>query len=186
MSESEKYLQAIDKYGNHFSPAEFRTREGVDMTDLDYDFFVQLLWFRQWAGFPMLITSTKRPTGDDVHTKGLAADLIIFEDWMEKVLPPKRQWLLATTWPFFGVGIYFDWHFTDDNGHSKPAIGLHVDKLLPSQGDRPRRWLRVEAEIDGQTEKLYYYQTTINGRFYNKKTQKTLELANVIKKVWQA
>lgn len=152
------------------------------MTDLDYDFFVEVLRFRHWTGLSTLITSAYRPGDPRAHGKGLAVDLIMFDVWKKDVTDPLRQWLLGTTWPFKGVGIYFDWNYYK-NGKAIPAVGLHVDCGNTS---RPVRWLRVEAEINGKPEKLYYYQNTTNGLFWNKKTQGTLELEDVIKRLWQA
>lgn len=181
-----EYLYTLEQYGNVFKPSEFEIQSGTGMTDLDYGFFKELNKFRAWADTSMLITSAFRPGDDGAHGLGLAIDVILFDEWLGVVTDPLRQWLLATTWPWLGVGIYFDWQFVDKNGKRQPAVGLHLD--LHKKGSRPLRWLRLsEPKQDGDKElaQYYYYQNTINGQFYNSKKQKSVELSNVISKLWQ-
>lgn len=183
MATEAQYIQAIAEYGNHFSPKEFSIRQDTEMTDLQFHFFEEVLRFRQWANLTMLPTSAYRPGDRGAHGFGLALDVILFNDWKTIVTNPLEQWLKATTWPWLGVGIYFDWQFVDKDGNRKPAVGLHLD--LHRQGDRPLRWLRFTEEIDGEPKQLYFYQNTTNGRFFNSKTQRTVELVNVISRLWQ-
>lgn len=179
MSKQEKYQKAIAKHGNNFTLSEFSLRDGTSAMDIDYNFFEVFNRFRQWTGYPTLITSAYRPGDSGAHGQGLALDFIMFSKWKEAVVPPWEQWRLATTWPFWGVGIYFDWHYWL-NGQQQPAVGLHVD--FKQSGSRPLRWLRVE---DDNYDKLYYYQNTKHGKFYNSTTEKSLQLADVIKSIWQ-
>lgn len=179
----QQYVNAIEKYGGNFTANEFALREGASMTDLDYEFFLQILQFRQWAGFPMLVSSAYRPGDDGAHGNGFALDFIMFNTWKKEVLDPWRQWRMATTWPFTGVGIYFDWYYYID-GRRIPAVGLHTDCEISE--DRPQRWLRIEAEHDEEFQKLYYYQDVKTGRFYNSDIQRNIELADVIESVWRA
>lgn len=178
----QKYIDAIKKYGDNFTPSEFALREGASMTDLDFSFFLEILKFRKWAGLPMLVTSAYRPGDDGAHGEGLAIDFIMFTSWKQTICPPMRQWLLATTWPFTGIGIYFDWYYYD-NGKKLPAVGIHGDRRLDK--DRPRRWLRIEGKYNGTFQGLYYYQSVKNGKFYNRKTQRSIQLGTVIKKIWE-
>jgi hypothetical protein len=159
MTDSE--ITSIAKqYGNHFKPSEFlQERER-----LEHDLIHEVCRFRQWHGYSTLITSAFRHTGS--HTTGLALDMILFKQWSKKVVDPYELWLLATTYPFLGVGLYFDWNYK-----GKPICGIHVD-LIRECRQRPLRWIRVDG--------VYYYQSTKNGLFYNK-PHTGLELDAVIK-----
>jgi hypothetical protein len=87
-----------------------------------------------------------------------------------------NHWLLATTWPFQGVGLYFDWSYRSLAAKADiPAIGLHVDGWAGnSPRQRPLRWLRING--------LYYYQSVLDGTFYCKTNRKTITLNEALKR----
>lgn len=178
---TQDYLNLLKHHGGNFKPKEFITRPGVSMTDLDYDFFDELLKFRLWTDISTMITSAYRPGDPRAHGAGLAVDIILFNRWRDTITSPMTQWLLATTWPFYGVGIYFDWVYEDDDGNKHPAVGLHIDRYTK---DRPLRWLRITETIDDKPTQLYFYQNTTNGQFFNKQTNQSVELTDVISKFW--
>ena len=145
MSNQAVYRDAIQKYGNNFTLNEFNIQAGVEY--LDYNFFVSFVRWRQWHGIPIYISSAYRIDDSGAHGAGMAIDCILFKEWMSTAISEQRSWLLATTWPFLGVGIYYDWNY----------IGLHVDSW-DKPDKRPLRWLREENN--------YYYQSLTNGKFY--------------------
>lgn len=113
--------------------------------------------FRNWHGYSTQITSAYRPAGS--HSFCTAIDMLIWKEWRKSQPTAMEIWRLITTWPWMGVGIYFDW---------EDGIGIHTDLCTPTQRQRPSRWLRAEGH--------YYYQAVINGKFYNKdKGMTTLE-----------
>ena len=70
--------------------------------------------------------------------------------------------LPATTWPFQGVGLYFDWNYKRPMTKvSFPPIGLHLDWWSGSTpGQRPLSWLRIGG--------FYYYQSVVDETYYCK------------------
>lgn len=171
------YIELINKSGK-FSESEFIIRQGTDITDLDYDTVGELISFRKYTNKSTLITSAFRPGDDGAHGKGLAFDLILFDKWKDKAVDPNELWLLATTYPWNGVGIYFDWSFVNNSGRRVPCVGIHVDKLTGN--NRPLRWLRITKKVDGKDERLYYYQSTKTGLFFNSKMNESLRLEDAI------
>jgi hypothetical protein len=154
MTDSE--ITAIAKqYGNHFKPSEFL--QGRER--LEHDLIHEVCRFRLWHGYSTLITSAFRHTGS--HATGLSLDMILFKQWGKKVVDPYELWLLATTYPFLGVGLYFDWNYK-----GKPICGIHID-LIREARQRPLRWIRVDG--------VYYYQSTITGMFYGNNRALILE-----------
>lgn len=180
-SQKDKYVALLDNYQNKFRPANFTLREGTSITDMDYDYLESFLQWRLWAERYMLITSAYRPGDPRAHGQGLALDVILFNEWLQEVTDPIEQWQKATTWPFLGVGIYFDWHYTDKNGDYRKAVGLHVDRHVSK---RPVRWLRMTKEVSGKSkpQRLYYYQSTKTGLFYNNDINETVSLNDAIKR----
>lgn len=146
MAKKKKYLEAISRFGNNFTQTEFEIQTGIEY--LDFDFFKSFLKWRQWHGIPTKITSAFRIGDGGAHGEGQAIDCILFKDWLRSEISALQQWLLATTWPFYGVGIYYDWNY----------IGLHVDKW-ENPDKRPQRWLREDG--------TYFYQSTKDSKFYN-------------------
>lgn len=170
----------IDLHGGHFSYDELRgiaTKGSPE--NLNLGFLCSYLDWRGWHGFSTMVLSAYRPGSDkdDAHN-GFAIDSVLWKSWKKEVVHPKTQWLLATTWPFQGVGIYFDWGY---NG--KPVVGLHCDTLENKR--RPVRWLRITREVNGEETKLYYYQSTKDGSFFNKKVQEKITLDDAIKNYWK-
>lgn len=177
MRTKDEYLQLIEsRYG--FSVNELVLKEGTDITDLDYDALVKLFRFRAWSGISTLVTSAYRPGDDGTHGKGKAFDLILFDQWLKSTIDPMYLWRLATTFPWYGVGIYFDWSFTNSEGIKTPCTGIHVDNSNSS--NRPLRWLRITKEVNGKNQQLYYYQNVSDGMFYNSKINESMELHHAI------
>lgn len=177
MADESKYLQAIQGYGAFFSKAEWEPRPDAKITHLDYDFFVSFLRFRQWSETKTLITSASRPGDDGVHGKGLAVDFILFDQWLRTPASAMQHWIMATTWPFLGVGIYFDWQFQSAAGKKEKTVGLHVD--MGGEG-RPLRWIRLTKKVNGTPTRLFYYQDRETGIFYNKRLNEVITLQEAI------
>lgn len=154
----------IDDHGGNFSVREF----GADRQNLNPQLVKEVVRFRNWHGYPSLLTSMYRNSGS--HSLG-AADKIIYKHWKEEQPDPMELWRLATTWPWWGVGIYFDWTHDEE-----PVIGLHCDICKPHQRDRPLRWLRARGN--------YYYQSLFNGKFYQKDTHEETSLEAEIE-IWK-
>lgn len=169
-----KYKEVIQETGNNFNPSEFQIRQGTGVTDIDLDFFRSYAGWRQWHEYPILITSAYRPGDDGAHGRGEALDGILFQDWKSKVVPPAEQWRIATTWPFQGIGIYFDWSFRTNQGEDQQAVGLHCDNLSKKGVSRPLRWIRADG--------IYYYQSIKDGRFYTSNGQQSTTLEEQIQK----
>lgn len=137
--------KVIDDNGGNFRPSEFLAgRENIPKK-----MFAGIVQFRNWSGYMMQITSGYRSSG--AHSFG-AFDFLMWKKWRKSQPDPSEIWRLVTTWPWMGVGIYFDWN---------DGIGIHVDLCTPNQRQRPLRWLR--------TNNIYYYQSTGNGLFYTNK-----------------
>lgn len=156
------YQKTIDSLGGGFTVAEFEPNQGADIRQTKDDLIENVVLFRNFHGYPSLLTSVFRPGDDGAHGRGLAADMILFYKWLTDPLDPWELWRIATTWPFWGVGIYFDWTFIDKNGERQKAPGIHVDLLRGDQAKRPLRWFA--KEIEG--ERRYFYQRPDNGLFY--------------------
>lgn len=146
----------IESNGGNFKPSEFLNNRHL----LPKKIIEASVQFRNWHGFSTQITSAWRESGS--HNIG-AIDALIWEQWKVEQPSANQLWLLVTTWPWMGVGIYFDW----DDG-----VGLHMDLCTSLQRTRPLRWLR--------TDKDYYYQSTQNGLFENHKTGETISLEAAI------
>lgn len=134
----------IEREGGNFEVREFQG----DRRRLRKRIMEHIVRWRNWHGFPFQITSAWRESGS--HSTGLAIDGLIWQKgkWRLGQPEPMHIWRLATTYPWMGVGIYFDW----DDG-----IGLHLDLIQPSVRERPLRWFRVDHK--------YFYQHPKSGKF---------------------
>lgn len=154
--------QIIDENGGNFTVREF----GESRARQNPEAIKQLVLFRNWHGFMTLLTPEGKWRAQGAHAFG-AFDQVLYSDWKHRQPDPMRIWRIATTWPWSGVGIYFD-----VTAYGKPAIMIHTDPLRHKQSknmdsDRPLRWLRVNGD--------YFYQSLINGRFYYGDEETTLE-----------
>ncbi len=169
------YTALFDSYGNHFSIGEFEIQGPGTIERMDIGFLRSFLAWRQWHGLQALITSAWRKGDQKSHGHGFAFDVLLFDRWLSSQPSPLQHWLLATTWGFQGVGLYFDWSFTNKKGNKVPAIGLHVDGWAGnSRSQRPLRWLRIDG--------LYYYQSLTCGDFYCKTNKQSITLDEAIKR----
>lgn len=165
------YLALLDSYGNHFGPTDFEIQGPISR--LDTGFLRSFLAWRRWHGRPTLITSAWRKGDPGAHGHGLAIDVILYERWLIRQPSPMECWLLATTWGFKGVGLYFDWTYQNREVKRVPAIGLHVDGWTgSSHSQRPLRWLRIGGN--------YYYQSLKTGTFYCRANRQTITLDQAI------
>jgi hypothetical protein len=122
-----------------------------------------------------MISSAWRKGDPKSHGRGLAFDVLLFDQWLSSQVSELQHWLLATTWGFNGVGLYFDWSYTNKEGNKVPAIGLHVDGWAGNdQSQRPLRWLRINGH--------YYYQSLASGHFYCKSTKRSITLDEAIRR----
>lgn len=137
----------IRENGGNFTAPEFLPGR----SKLNARLIKEVVQFRNWHGYSSYITSAYRDKG--AHSIG-AIDKILYSKWKQEQPEPIHLWRIATTWPWMGVGIYFDW--THDG---RDVVGLHLDIVQPKDRNRPLRWIRAEGD--------YYYQSLINGRFYN-------------------
>ena len=152
-----RIAEIINDCGGNFTPSEF-----LDRREHLYPNMIQeLVSWRNWHGFSTQITSAYRETGS--HYTGKAIDVLVWDKWQETQPEPMHLWRLATTWPFLGVGIYFDWN---------DGVGLHLD-VIRSERQRPLRWIRARGN--------YYYQMTSTGRFWDSDGNRTT-LATEIKR----
>jgi len=163
----------IDDNGGYFTPEEFDPA-GQGINGIQRNLVETVLLFRAWAGYPMLLTSVYRDGDDGAHGQGLAVDFLLFTDWLREPLDPWTLWTLASTWPFQGVGIYFDWSFTDKDGNDRRAVGIHGD--LEESGDRPLRWIGFADK-----DRRYYYYQQKNGLFYAKDRPDPITLYTAIR-----
>lgn len=147
MSLSDKTISELIGDGN-FVPAEFL--EGRE--NLNPDIIKEVVRFRNWHGFSSLLTSMWRREGS--HSIG-AADMVLYKKWKQSQPGYQHLWRIATTYPWWGIGIYDDWQVEGES-----VIGLHVDICTPTQRDRPLRWIRSNG--------IYYYQSVKSGIFYDK------------------
>jgi hypothetical protein len=164
------YEALFDSYGGHFTVPEFHGN--VDR--MDSCFLRSFLAFRKWHGLATMVSSAYRPGKTSAHGHGLAVDCLLFSRWLQTQPSALNCWLLANTWGFKGIGLYFDWAYTNREGERVPAIGLHLDDwqgLRPNQ--RPLRWLRIEGH--------FYYQSTLTGLFFSRTANKSITLENAIK-----
>lgn len=169
---SQDYIALIDSYGGHFCLREFHIQDGIE--HMDTSFLRSYLAWRQWHGFSTLISSAWRKNDPNSHGKGMAIDNLLFTQWRQSQTTAMQHWLLATTWPFKGVGLYFDWSYSDRSSNwDIPAIGLHIDGWDGNRsGQRPLRWLRIGGN--------YYYQSVEHGSFYCQANGKTTSLQQAI------
>lgn len=167
------YIALIAEHGNNFKPLEFEIQG--EITNINAVHFKEVLKFRQWHGFSTLITSTWRKKGTGYHPLGLATDQILFRKWKKEPLTALHTWNLATTWGFAGVGLYFDWEYTDAQGKRHRAPGLHVDNGYNS--NRPLRWICKEWE----GKQHYYYQNVEDAMFYNVVRDELISLEKALK-----
>lgn len=167
------YLALIDSYGGNFTLREFEIQGNIQR--MDPSFVRAVLAWRQWTGLSTMISSAWRDGDPRAHGKGLAIDCLLFTSWLSAQASPLNHWLLATTWPFKGVGLYFDWSYYDSTRKQDvPAIGLHVDGWDGDRsGQRPLRWLRIDRH--------YYYQSLALGTFYCRTNKQTVTLDEAIK-----
>jgi hypothetical protein len=162
------YLALLDSYGGSFTLREFEIQGSIE--HMDPSFLRSVLAWRQWTGLPTLISSAWRKGDPRSHGKGMAIDCLLFTDWLRKQASPTQHWMLATTWPFKGVGLYFDWSYKSRATQEVvPAVGLHLDGWDGNvRSQRPLRWLRVDGH--------YYHQSLTTGRFYCRANKKTITL----------
>lgn len=167
------YLALIDTYGGHFAINEFEIQSSIER--LDTGFLQSFLAWRQWTGVPTMITSAWRSGDTGSHGNGKAIDCLLFSKWKSEQISALNHWLLATTWPFQGVGLYVDWSYRCPKTKAViPAVGLHVDEWSDdTHHQRPLRWLRMDG--------LYYYQSVVDGTFYCRTNKQTITLYQVLK-----
>ena len=172
---TQDYNALLDSYGNHFSIGELEIQGPGSIKRMDIGFLRNFLAWRRWHGLPTLISSAWRKGDPKSHGHGLAFDVLLFEEWLSSQPSALQHWLLATTWGFSGVGLYFDWSYKNNHRQTVPAIGLHVDGWSGNgHSQRPLRWLR----IDGQ----YYYQSLVSGHFYCKSNKQSITLDEAIRR----
>lgn len=135
----------INTAGGNFTSDEFLSGR----SKLVRSFIREVALWRNWHGFKFQITSAYRDEGS--HSYGKAVDGLLWKQWRVEQPDPMHIWRLATTWPWMGVGIYFDW---------EDGCGIHLDMNGRSQSQRPLRWMRIKGE--------YYYQDLLTGYFYRK------------------
>jgi len=166
------YLALIDSYGGKFTLRDFEVQSSIE--NMDPAFIRSFLAWRLWTGLPTMISSAWRKSDPKSHGVGMAIDCLLFTRWKTEQASPIRHWLQGTTWPFMGVGLYFDWsYFSRTQNRRIPAIGLHLDDWDGDKpGQRPLRWLRIGGQ--------YYYQSLSTGLFYCRKNQKTISLEAAI------
>ncbi|SHG40181.1 hypothetical protein SAMN05443144_12719 [Fodinibius roseus] len=170
---TEDYTALLDSYDNHFSLAELEIQGPGTIKRMDIGFLRSFLSWRQWHGLPTMISSAWRKGDLKSHGHGMAFDVLLFDQWLESQPSALQHWLLATTWGFNGVGLYFDWSYTNKEGNKVPAIGLHVDGWTGnSRSQRPLRWLRINGQ--------YYYQSLASGLFSCRANQQSITLDNAI------
>jgi len=83
----------------------------VPRTGGSYPILQFFLAWRQWTGLQTVITSAWRRNDPNAHGDGKAIDCLLFTKWKDEQATALNHWLLATTWPFQGVGLYFDWSY---------------------------------------------------------------------------
>lgn len=135
----------IDQEDGNFVPQEF----GLYRNYLKKDVILHIVRWRNWfdeLGYKFQITSGWRPEGS--HSTGLCIDGLIWKEWRKIQPEPEVIWRLMTTYPWLGVGIYFDWN---------DGVGCHLDLIWPPVRDRPLRWFRAEGK--------YFYQHPVSGKF---------------------
>ncbi len=174
------YIALIKKHGNSFKVEEFEIRAPI--THVNPVHLEEVLKFRKWHGFSTQITSSYRPGTIGYHPLGLATDQIIYKKWKEEPIDFLHAWNLATTWGFPGVGLYFDWNYTTKQGKVCRAPGLHLDSGYAS--NRPLRWICKEFDVieagETKTKRFYYYQSLIDGLFYNSERDEIISLEKAI------
>ena len=146
--------QIIDGFNAPFRVEEFLKQRHK----LRGHMIVEFCNFRIWHGLMTQITSAYRESGS--HQYGTAIDFILWSKWQKQQPDIMKMWRIVTTWPWQGVGIYFDWDEDASNDIDEPVIGFHVDLCTQNQRHRPLRWLRVNGE--------YYYQSVHDGLFHHK------------------
>lgn len=167
------YTALLDSYGNHFRLPELEIQGMGTISRIDVGFLRSFLAWRQWHGLPTMISSAWRKGDHRSHGHGFAFDVLLFEKWLSTQPSALRHWLLATTWGFKGVGLYFDWTYRNKKGDRLPAIGLHLDNWAGNgHSQRPLRWLRINGH--------YYYQSLTGGHFYCKTNRQSITLDEAI------
>ncbi|WP_440999897.1 hypothetical protein [Fodinibius sp. SL11] len=169
------FTALLDSYGNHFALTEFEIQGPGTIKRIDIGFLRSFLAWRRWHELPTLISSAWRKGDQKSHGHGMAFDVLLFDQWLKHQPSALQHWLLATTWGFQGVGLYFDWSYTNKEGNNVPAIGLHVDGWAGNgRSPRPLRWLRIGGQ--------YYYQSLTGGHFYCKSNKQSITLDEAIKR----
>ncbi|PAU94251.1 hypothetical protein CK503_08540 [Aliifodinibius salipaludis] len=172
---TQDYNALLDSYGNHFSIGELEIQGPGTVKRMDIGFLRSFLAWRRWHGLSTLISSAWRKGDQKSHGHGMAFDVLLFDQWLESQPSALQHWLLATTWGFNGVGLYFDWSYTNKEGNNIPAIGLHVDGWAGnSHSQRPLRWLRIDGH--------YYYQSLASGIFHCKSNKQSITLDEAIRR----
>jgi hypothetical protein len=152
--------QIIDDNGGNFKPEEFLKGR----TNLHPTIITEIVQWRNWHGYSVQITSAYRETGS--HTTGKAIDCLVWKQWKQTQPTPEHLWRLITTWPFLGVGLYFEWG---------DGIGIHVD-IIREERQRPLRWLRIDGH--------YYYQNVQHGNFWCQDIQEMITLEKAFRVHW--
>jgi len=168
---NKKELQnIIQKFGGKFTVEELEgiTTKG-NPENINLAFLSSFLAWRMWHGFSTMVLSAYRPGDTKAHGQGLAIDCVLWNIWKKQTIDIEHLWRIATTWPFWGVGLYFDWDADKTDGVD--VIGVHVD-FLQTPGKRPLRWIRLNGK--------YYYQDLKTGLFYNSDLDKTISLKEAI------
>lgn len=163
MITDEEIQRIIDEEGGNFKPSEFLSGRA----SLSADLIRHTVRWRNWHGFLCQPTSYFRTSGS--HGTGLAGDDLLWlpGQWRKQQPDPMTIWNALTTYPWLGVGIYFDWN---------DGIGVHKDLIWPPERQRPLRWLRARG--------TYYYQE-LSGRFYARHTNTWTTLEEEIEKYEQ-
>lgn len=162
MLSDQKINELVTAHGGGFRADEFLSgREKLSPYTVD-----QIIQFRNWHNISMQITSAWRPPGG--HSTGQAIDFLLWQEWRKRQPDIRYMWRVVTTWPWMGIGIYFDWN---------DGIGFHVDTIAPPVRDRPLRWIRTDGK--------YYYQRISDGLFYHNSGEST-SLENEITKYLKA
>lgn len=143
MANDNRIQRIITEHGGGFTPGEFLDNRHK----LTLNIIRESVKFRNWHKFYTQITSAYRTTGS--HRYGSSIDALLWAEWKRRQPDPRTIWIKLTTYPWHGVGMYFDW---------EDGLGIHYDLVPFSLRERPLRWIRVDG--------VYYYQRS-SGLFYS-------------------
>lgn len=192
-----KNIQIINKH-SVFSKAEIEVGSSKDiaLSAIDSDYLESIYAFRGWHGYSTLISSFYRDDNGS-HGEGRASDQILFEKYLEDPINPDLLMRLATHWPFTGVGIYFDWAFTNrKTGKKQRAAGAHLD--TSKKNTRPLRWFAVSFDKDGNhvtplllpkerregITRTFFYKDVTDGLFKAPGVSNGITFESAIQKYW--